>query len=311
MRKLVSILILTVTLVLPQTAFAWNATGHQLVASIAWDNLSDTAKGNTIALLMKAPSGACFPRLSTGNSSSLSARERLLFMKTATWPDIVRPRGQDDTRPCKKFHRRDWHFVDFFWSGFSGDTTNPPQNLDRPIADINAVERLMLFRPFVVSNNADADRAINLAWILHLVGDIHQPLHASGRVTSTELDGDQGGNLFLLNNGNKLHGYWDNIVDNANRRKNTETFDAYLIRLTAELQTKYPKSHFGNLEATQFEKWARESVKLAQDNAYPRSLKRGQSPSPTYQGNTLDVSEEAIAQAGYRMADLLEGLFGH
>jgi S1/P1 nuclease len=310
MKKLVSLLILTLTIVLPQSAFAWNGTGHQLVASIAWDQLSNTAKGNIIALLMKAPSGACFPRLSNSNSQPLAERQRLLFMKTATWPDIVRP-GQHDTRPCTSFHRRDWHFIDRFWSGFSGDTASPPHDVDLPIADVNAVERLLLFRPFVISNNTDADRAIDLAWILHLVGDIHQPLHASGRVTSKEKTGDQGGNLFLLKDGNKLHGYWDNIVDDADRRKNSETFDQYLTRLTAEFQTKFPKSHFSNLEPGEFDNWARESVKLAQDNAYPRSLKRNRTPSPDYRDNTLRISEEAITQGGYRLADLLESLFGH
>ena len=61
----------------------------------------------------------------------------------------------------------------------------------------------------------------------------------------------------------------------------------------------------------QFDKWSLKSLKLAQQNAYPKTLKRGQLPDATYQGNTFKVAKESIAEAGYRLADLLEALFGH
>ena len=66
---------------------------------------------------------------------------------------------------------------------------------------------------------SNADKAIAIAWILHLSGDIHQPLHTSARVTDTEPKGDQGGNLFLLTPEGtprdkqvNLHWFWDSIV---------------------------------------------------------------------------------------------------
>ena len=45
----------------------------------------------------------------------------------------------------------------------------------------------------------DALKSYDLSWLLHLVGDVHQPLHASTRVSSTDPGGDAGGNLLKLN----------------------------------------------------------------------------------------------------------------
>jgi len=314
MKKLCRTLMLVITLVLPQSALAWNATGHKLVASIAWDNLSETARKNIVSLLLKAPKGNCLRELFHSSEG-----EREFFVATATWPDIIRG-GKDVSQQCKNLHQPEWHFKDRFWSGFSGDSQNPPKDLNRPLAKINAVERLERFRPFVNGNGNAGERAMRVAWILHLVGDIHQPLHTSGRVTATEQNGDIGGNTFFVGatkiiNGKKvtptLHSYWDNIVDRTEPRGSNEDFSSYIKRLTSKFQSDFPKSHFSSLEPSQFDKWSLESLKLAQQNAYPKTLKRGQLPNAPYQANTFKIAEESIAEAGYRLADLLETLFGH
>jgi hypothetical protein len=62
---------------------------------------------------------------------------------------------------------------------------------------------------------SDSARAVALAWVLHLVGDAHQPLHNSARITPQDTAGDRGGNLFLLGGlypRNNLHAFWDAIV---------------------------------------------------------------------------------------------------
>ena len=62
-----------------------------------------------------------------------------------------------------------------------------------------AVDKLQDFDKVIRDASAsDKDKAIAIAWIMHLAGDIHQPLHTSARVTDLEPKGDQGGNLFLL-----------------------------------------------------------------------------------------------------------------
>jgi hypothetical protein len=60
----------------------------------------------------------------------------------------------------------------------------------------------------------------------------------------------------------------------------------------------------------QFDKWVLESLARAKNKAYPKDLKRGQLPAKPYQNSTLDVAEDAIPEAGYRLAELLNQLFG-
>ena len=317
MKKLVFTMILVISVFSSQSTLAWNATGHQLVSSIAWDNMTPTARQNVVALLLEGPDDACLKELFPKDSRPLDARQREFFIKAATWPDIVRPRkmknGRKDPRPCIKFHQRDWHFVDHFWKGISGSITKPPTDLSTPpIAEVNAAERLKLFSTIVVSEMPASERAIDLAWILHLVGDIHQPLHTSGRVTSApgEAAGDQGGNLFRLADDVPLHSYWDGIVDRSIRQKAHETPGQYLDRVAAKFENDFPRSTFTKLESGQFDKWTLESLETAKTLAYPSTLKRNQNPANSYRVAVFDVSEESIADAGYRLADLLNKLFG-
>jgi hypothetical protein len=298
-------------LLLPHSIYGWNSTGHMLVARIAWDNLSANERQDIVDLLMKAPSDSCLRELFPTDSRPLAERQRQFFMSAATWPDIIRPKDQNDHRPCIKYHQRDWHFVDHFWSGISGDPNNPPHDLSMPIASVNAAERIRAFRNLVVSNLPPEERAMELAWILHLVGDIHQPLHTSGRVTSSEKKGDGGGNTFKLGTGKKaksLHSYWDNIIDQADPKHPNEKFNKYLDRIGDELESDFPESSF-TLKPGDINAWVLESLGRAKDNAYPAKLSRGHLPNKKYQTKTLEVAQESIAESGYRLANLLSQLF--
>ena len=320
-RKLPTVVTLIVFWLLPHTALAWDAVGHQLVARIAWENMSATARRTVVDVLRAAPQDACLLDLFPNDSRPLADREREFFVRSSTWPDIVRPDtrpGVVDTRPCIRFHRRDWHFINFFWKGTSGGTNNSrPQDLkaiDPP--DVNAVDQLRLFRPFLVCSSPQCgaspeERAIVLAWILHLVGDIHQPLHTSARVTSTETKGDRGGNLFLLDGDHTLHGYWDGIVKLAISKQQNESDAAYLERVAGIIMQEHPRSQMSSrLQSIDFEAWAREGFETTKKAVYPVSLKRNQKPTSGYRDNALNIAKEAIAIGGYRLAELLNRMFG-
>ena len=315
-KRLPALLTLSLIVLLPQSALAWNGVGHEVVARIAWENMTPTARRNVVALLQAAPDDACLLDLFPGGTRPLDERQREFFMLASTWPDVVRP-GRNDTRPCTRFHERDWHFINFFWEGISGDTAEPPRDrLDIETPSVNAVERLGRFRTFVVGSAPRAERATRLAWVLHLVGDIHQPLHTSARVTSLpgERRGDQGGNLFKLgpsNNSLSLHSYWDGIVDRSIRRRSRENDSAYFERIARAVMQRHPRSEMlGRLRPGNFEAWAREGFETTKRSVYPRSLRRGRLPSDNYRARAFRISEEAIALGGYRLADLLNQMFG-
>lgn len=323
-RKLFSVLTLILALVLPQTVFAWGSTGHQVVAGIAWDNMTPSARQKAITLLQAAPADACLLNLFPNDSRPLAERQREFFMRVSTWPDIVRP-NEEDTRPCTRFHRRNWHFINYFWEGISGGSgaDAPRDREDIEIAEINAVERLKFFRPLVACDTPSCgtpmqERATTLAWILHLVGDIHQPLHTSGRVTSRprEREGDQGGNLFKLgpfNDSLSLHSFWDGIVDHAEPRREDERDNnlAYLNRIIGIITTQHPRSGMvSSLRSGEFEAWSLEGFDKTKRLIYPQTLERGRMPNDEYTGLAFRTSKETIALAGYRLADLLNQMLG-
>ena len=311
------VLALVILSCLPQSALAWNATGHELVAGIAWDNMSPDAQQKAIAILKSAPKDACLLELFPTDNRPLAERQREFFMRAATWPDVVRPKGQNDPRACTRFHQGDSHFIDRFWKGVSGASGNdkPTDDTDIPIAATNAVERLTTFRGTVNCDTCGtaAERATQLAWILHLTGDIHQPLHAESRVTDAHPGGDRGGNDFLLapKSISPLHTFWDRIIDNSiletPAEKPTAKQIVYLDRVIGMIVHDHPKaSEAVRLKPGDFEAWSREGFETAKSAAYPASLHEKQTPAPAYKKNVFSIADEAIAIAGYRLADLLD-----
>src|SRR6185295_15628868 len=331
-RKIFPVTILVLALLSPYSVLAWNATGHKLVARIAWEQMNDTARRNVIAILKGAPTDACLLDLQPGGPNG----EREFFFTVGTWADIVRPNDRPaqggnpaivDTRPCTRFHRRDWHFINFFWRGISGAAdANRPRDLtaqelkaiQRP--DVNAVLLLGLFEPFMACDKPQCgtskeDRATTLAWIMHLVGDIHQPLHTSARVTATEPNGDQGGNLCKLADSSKfsLHSLWDGIVDLQMPRLANENDAMYVERVARVIMQEHPRAGMTNrLRPFNFDQWSREGFETTKRSVYPQTLVCGptQNASPAYRGTAFSIAKEAIALGGYRLGELLNQLFG-
>jgi hypothetical protein len=318
-----SLLLLLAVVLFPQTASAWNATGHMAVAGVAWDNMTPQARQNAIALLQAAPADACLRDLFTDDARPLAERQREFFMRASTWSDLVRARDDNDDRPCTRFHRRNWHFINYFWSGISGGAEDdaPHDRTDIAVPEMNAVDRLTWFPAYVACDDASCgstaeQRAIALAWILHLVGDIHQPLHTSAHVTceADERQGDQGGNLFKIRQGEEersLHSFWDGIINNAMRKQSGESDSAYADRVVSAIEREHPAATFTTkLRPGQFEAWAREGYDTTKRVAYPSTLQRNQQPSDAYRDVAFDTSRRAIALAGYRLADLLNRTLG-
>ena len=315
--------ILLIILVAP-IALAWNATGHEAVAAIAWDNMTPQARTHAIALLMQSQQGDCLRELLPTDSRPLAERQREFFIKAATWPDVIRPhvdkvtKKVDDTRTCIQFHQPDWHFLDHFWTGVSGATGHdaPKDDPDIPLKTPNAVGQMEALQPVVAckTNCKAHEQAMDLAWLEHLTGDIHQPLHNAGRVTTEpkETKGDQGGNLFLLSAQSgppNLHSLWDGIVDRSIARKPNESELAYIDRVSKEIETMHPKSSVADLKPGKFDEWSKEGFETAKRVAYPQSLHRGQAASEAYSAHAFTAADLAIATGGYRLADLLNSMF--
>ena len=315
MKKSLLLCVLLFIFALP--SFAWDDSGHKLVAYIAWQQMSPEAREAAIKLLLNAPEDsqlpALYPTPVDANFStypigarSKEAKQRDFFMFASYWSDIVRERKYENRY---KYHHATWHYLDTFWHEAGGKIeTLPEMENDKE----NVVERLFEFDKVLRSDAADAEKAIALAWILHLAGDIHQPLHASGRVTDEEPKGDQGGNLFLLTPNDAkvketLHWYWDSIVVRTVKRKDDASDAEYLLPIADRMMKKYPLAKMQNrLNPGKFDAWQHESFEIAANKVYPKTLIRNQMPSENYQKMAFEIAEEQITLAGYRLGAMLD-----
>ena len=286
-------------LALPGSA-RWDAAGHRTVAAIAWEHMTPRARARAVALLLHGPALANLASLRPAEGSE-AARDRALFLNAATWADLVRNRDQ----AWHVYHHATWHYADFYWDAENGQPQDIP---DTGPDSLNAAERIVaLGATLADSGAADTTRAVALAWVLHLVGDIHQPLHASSRVTPAEPlpKGDEGGNRFHLDDNHNLHAYWDRILDATIAPDPGEDSIAYASRVARQIEGTHPGAS-PPAPAAQPDAlgWAREGLRLAQTVAYS-GVSRGRAPSAAYQAAALQVAEGRIAQAGYRLAALL------
>ena len=188
-----------------QPGFAWNDRGHMSVGYVAYKRLQPATRDRVNALLELNPKYHDWAGKVDKQARNATADDKnlMIFMLATTWADEIkrdrsykqdgaqggnRPDGSPD--PGKNAGYDDllmhkyWHFID---TPFSIDRTPLP-----PIPAPNAQERIALFRAVLASSSSDELKSYDLVWLLHIVGDIHQPLHASTRVSQPDPAGDAG-----------------------------------------------------------------------------------------------------------------------
>jgi len=307
-------LLLTFNFVFVATLSAWDDAGHKLTTYIAWEQMSPAARERAFKILLSAPEDAHLSVFYLQDSRSAAAKQRELFMIASTWADIIRDR--DFKNRYEKYHKGDWHYADTFWRVTADGKIDILKDFAEPKG--KAVEQLFAFDKLLRDADApDAEKAIALAWVLHLGGDIHQPLHTSARVTEADPKGDQGGNLFLLSPKDakgddrlNLHWFWDSIVKRQIPRVSDACDSDYLPPIAQAMMKKYPPAKMrNNLKLGKFDEWQQEGFQIASSKLYPTSLKFGIAPPENYKQMAFEIAEEQIALAGYRMGAMLNQIF--
>lgn len=313
MRKLTVILSLCiVAFVHPHLAQAWDDEGHMAVAYVAYQQLTPATKARVKDLLAVNPYATDpdkWPKLVAQGPADEDPDE-LTFMIAATWPDEIKrdktyvndgPHG-GDRPPAKDADRNTgyddharhkyWHFVD---TPFSTDGTTLPS-----IPTPNAQTQIIAFRKVLKSTRADALKSYDLSWLLHLVGDVHQPLHCATRVSATEKDGDAGGNNVKLTicPTCELHAFWDQALG-------TSTSLVTVIKVAKRL----PKAKATATANLTIPDWVAESFGAAKATVYmdpPIGPGDGPfTPTTSYRTSVSKVAEPRIALAGERLAKIL------
>ena len=145
-----------------------------------------------------------------------------------------------------------------------------------------------------------------MVWLEHIVGDVHQPLHATSRFTKNHPKGDAGGNFLAFCDKpctDELHAYWDGLLgDSPSIAAVTKTGKSLLASgIPDGADIKDPA------------KWVDESSALAKSTVYVAPISDDNDPSVTisprpdaaYQTNATAVARLRVTLAGYRLAELL------
>ena len=230
-----AVTILAVTL-LCQPAFAWDSVGHRISAAVAVRFISEDTRDNLLEILSAHPRfQEDFLEQMPGfiQREDIETRTEWLLGQAAYWPDIARSLPNRERR---RFNRPDWHYIDGAWVRDSAllagnsyvDVDAFPERQGEPQSDIASeedVHNVVTALDYNTRLLSDAsiplpERAVALCWVLHLMGDIHQPLHTGSLYSAhTFAAGDRGGNRIpVALPGNQtgrdlnLHGVWDSAL---------------------------------------------------------------------------------------------------
>ena len=273
---------------------AWNATGHKAIALIAYQHLSPSTRSRVDKLLVQHPD---YPRWVQGVAAQ--NRGRAAFLAASVWADTIKgdPRFHDDNRRAtpnipglpagSQARHADWHYMNLPFS--TDGTPTRPSEMPNVLTKLQEFEQL--------ASMPDSMKVYVLPWLIHLIGDFHQPLHTMARFDRLRSIGDRGGNGVLLKSGN-LHSYWDS-------RLGASETDRFLDQLAATILRRHPKS--SSLEMKP-ERWAKEGFDLRNQVYGFTGDGTARSPailSDAYSVNARETAFARAAFAGYRLAEFL------
>jgi len=261
---------------------AWGAEGHHIVARLAWAQMTPAARDEATAILGGGSGGPGGP----GGED--------VFLAAATWPDEIR-----SSRP----ETYNWHFVDIPVGETHFDAERdckPTERGDCVIAEI-ARARTELLDP---RRPADL-KAESLKFLIHCVGDLHQPLHAVD-------DHDRGGNDVRVaplggepGRATNLHALWDTGLISMS----TEPEATRAARLLDDLSTRPVDV---SLDVV---KWAEESHDVALRVAYRYAAFSSSGPPPalialdsSYRAAATVAIDLQLERGGARLGALLNSL---
>jgi hypothetical protein len=315
-------------------SFAWTMSGHRVVAEITWAELNFSTKTTIIELLEQHPDYTEGFLKRMPEDLPEHAKAKWIFREAAAWPDVVKEYRQTNTFMYEQFHRGSWHYINIpTYTGMRGKreyeslieenlSLTPPADFGKGLNVIQAIKLHM--EQYESESSTASEKALSLSWLLHLIGDLHQPLHSTGLygLPSLEAGGDQGGNLICLSgqgSTKSLHVFWDlQIID-------VDSIDEIEQIARSLLQTRGESLQIQS-EASEIEAWLGESLELANSRAYSpevlgssfglingENCKTNQaeriSLSIGYKEMSKDISADRAVLAAKRLASFLNQTF--
>jgi hypothetical protein len=208
---------LLLVLGLSSDARGWNASGHMQIAMLAYDALPGATRRELGDLLLEHPRFHEDFAASIPAELDAEARRRWIFAFASTWPDVAR--GQP------AYEHPTWHYVNLRLhlrrEGLASCREARSAHLASERAAEKPSESIVTAFSWALGTLMDrarpaSERALALSWLLHLVGDAHQPLHGVALFTPARfVGGDRGGNEIILRGRGSLHRVWDGLLGEA------------------------------------------------------------------------------------------------
>lgn len=288
---------ITMLLLTQHRSAAWSATGHETVVAVALQ-IDPALRPRLAAILKDLPDSKQWQELKASglklnNDYELEKEDVEGWIaslvnhveRAATFPDWARDYKAYETLGYAK-----WHFYDSNY-----DDLNDEKFVEKP----NAVTML---EPLTqdLKLKTGGDRAWALVWIMHIVGDLHQPLHCCTRPLPGHPDkADHGGNQPTYEH-MKLHAFWDNLPDHI-----AGGYPKLLAKSVLSLQKTFTAPQKAAFEAKAGDldgrHWVKEGHHLITGIGYPSEKK-----VPNYDEEAHRIAEEQLLIAGARLAKILQ-----
>jgi len=294
MKSNTAIMSLSLLLGVSQPALPWGDDGHKTIALIAQQCLTQSAKNQMAAMLAADP-------------DPLTPHD---IASEATWADKYRDMNN---RTMHYEQTQSWHFSDIeidnpdLTAACFGRNPLPAGTLaSNGPPEACAVDKIEQFQAELAAANIDAEeRLFALKFLLHFVGDLHQPLHSSDHH-------DRGGNgIKVIVDGfphkarDELHGFWDTQF--------VEAIDAPPPALAQQLLAQITPTDASEWAAGSPEDWAIEAFKVAKVDVYG-SPPLSKDQTQHLDSNYVDTAEVDVrlqlSRAGIRLAHILNTSLG-
>lgn len=306
--------------VLTPTAKAWNNVGHRTIAELAWRQMDNDERNAISELLKQHPH---YKEILTEDVPKGVSTNEWAFLMASIWPDRVRPAKRGQPHKPDSIIKYDLYPHGIGHPFLRKGDTNTALIKNFHISKPNSEEVLAQSIATLKNKNASAhDRAVSLCWVLHLFGDLHQPLHTANLVTKEEPTGmGLGGHCAVLNRSGKqtdLHEYWDQLPGVTPTYK---TFAELADKLTADPELK-PELMKEYQEDKTIAAWVQEGYRAAVDFAYSEDhikyvreedLKSGKvklsaipQMSADYEKGARKIAYRRVVLAGQRLTDTLK-----
>ena len=329
----------SLVMLLPSSAFSWWNTGHEIVAQLAEDHLTVTAKANlktVLAVDVEYPGNLKLSRLSDS------------LVTCAPWADTIKQETDWYTSTQENFFSS-LHFIDVLIPQNAVPSMEASEQnfqatiLHNPVGNVDYAIKSAI-KVLASTDNDPVLKAVALRFLVHFVGDIHQPFHSSDPVLDGKIT--HGGNLVPLNTppyfpgrknhysteisgkeyneADEIHAFWD-ATGGAFKQLTDPTYAAiskedlaYIKQTASSLDTRYAGAYDSEIDNPNVDAWAVESHYDA-SKAYttdildPRFVNREDkfyiNNNLAYEQFAASISEVRVYLAGRRLGNLLNTLF--